>query len=211
VTLADVSASLTLWRDALVLDLQAPRRVLSSAPLGGGLTESRYLVNRTVPHDFCPPDVQNAARAELRALGLPEGGVTCALTSVDVWNYASGSAEERGVRATAFVTAGLGNLSAPGLTPLADRAPGTINAFVLIEADLPDAALVEAVQMITEVKARTLAGRVTEGGHPATGTSTDTVTLALLPGARHDFSGPLTPPGRAVARAFQDALEGALA
>nr|WP_281377008.1 adenosylcobinamide amidohydrolase [Deinobacterium chartae] len=187
-----------------------PRPVISSAPFGGGMSERRYLVNRSVPPTFCPPDLEVAALAELAALNLPADQTVCAFTAVDVFRFGEGVALERGVRAAAFVTAGLGNLAAPGLSALAPVRPGTINAFVLLEADLPPAALVETVQVITEVKARLLAGRSTREGFPGTGTSTDTVTVALLPGRFERYAGAVTPVGRAVARAFSTALTQAL-
>ncbi|GGJ38281.1 adenosylcobinamide amidohydrolase [Deinococcus roseus] len=201
---------LTLKPSSLILDFLEPRTVLSSAPFNGGLTRARYVLNRTVGMDFCPVDVQQAVREEIRAVNLPPEQTVCCLTAVDVWKFGEGRAEEQGINVTAFVTAGLGNLSAPGLTPVSDHKPGTINTIVCIEAHLPDAALVEAVQMVTEVKARVLQGRETREGFPGTGTSTDTVTVVMLGGKEEKYSGAVTPVGRAVARAFEDAFREAI-
>jgi adenosylcobinamide amidohydrolase len=201
-----IPATLTLRGNALVLDLLEPRRVISGAPFRGGLISSRYLVNCTVSRDFNPVDLQAAIRAELEAIRLPYEGTTCCLTAVDVWNYAQGEASEGQVRTTAFVTAGLGNLSSPGLTPISGGDPGTINTIALLEADISDAALVETVQIIAEVKARALLGYVTSDGHPATGTSTDTITVALLPGPRANYAGAATAVGRSLAQAVDRAL-----
>jgi len=195
-----------LWSDALILDLHTPRRLVSSAPFGGGLTRSRYLLNHSVPRDFCGDDINATIRAALVRYRLTGASATCALTAVDVTRYESESATENSVQATVYVTAGLGNLSAPGLSALALRAPGTINLFALVSADMPDAALVETMQIITEVKARCLAGRLTADGYAATGTSTDTVTVALLPGPFQAYAGAVTPVGRALARATDAAL-----
>lgn len=201
----DEAPTVTLHPGSLVIDLKQPRRVLSSAPFGGGLVRSRYLVNSTVPTDF-HGDVETTIRAVLGRHGLAGMAVTCALTAVNVERYQHALAVEDDVHVTVYVTAGLGNLAAPGLSPLAPMSPGTINIFALVAADLPDAALVETLQIITEVKARRLAGRLTQDGHPATGTSTDTVTVALLPGPSHGYAGGVTPVGRALARACDAAL-----
>src|SRR6185436_11036043 len=100
-------------------------------------------VNLTVPKDF--RDLDETIRTALTLHQLPEASTTCALTAVDVSRYESASITEHDVRATVYVTAGLGNLSAPGLSPLAQAMPGTINLFALINADIPDAALVETL------------------------------------------------------------------
>ena len=191
---------------ALVIDLRQPRRVVSSAPFGGGLGWKRYLANCTVPIDFHHDDVDTMIRSSLAGHGLASEVTTCALTAVDVRQYRQADATEGDVLTSVYITVGLGNLSAPGLTPLAPRVPGTINVFALVTAELPDAALVEAVQIVTEVKARRLAGQTDRDGHAATGTSTDTVTVALLPGPSHRYAGAVTPVGRALARATDAAL-----
>ncbi len=195
---------------ALVVDLQHVHTVLSSAPYRGGLVQSRYIVNSTVAPDYCPPDVSSAIAKQLGILGLPIDASTACVTAVEVKNHVRAEAIECEFRCTAIVTAGIGNLSSPGLTPAAAYRSGTINIIALIEANLPPAALVEAVQIITEVKTRLLTGRLTSDGHPATGTSTDTVTVALLPGPVSDYCGAVTMVGRALARACAQALSAAL-
>lgn len=195
---------------ALVVDLQHVHTVLSSAPYRGGLVQSRYIVNATVDPYYCPPHVSVAIAKQLDVLGLPIDSSTACVTAVEVKNYIRAEATECEFRCTAIVTAGIGNLSSPGLTPAASYRSGTINIIALIEASLAPAALVEAVQIITEVKTRLLTGRLTSDGDPATGTSTDAVTVALLPGPVSDYCGAVTMVGRALARACAEALSTAL-
>jgi adenosylcobinamide amidohydrolase len=202
--------TLALQGSALVVDLQHAHTVLSSAPYRGGLVYSRYIVNSTVAPDYCPPDVSIAIAKQLETLGLPIEVSTACVTAVDVKNHVQAEVTEGGFRCTAIVTAGIGNLSSPGLTLAAAHHTGTINIIVLIEANLPPAALVEAVQIVTEVKARLLNGRLTSDGYPATGTSTDTVTVAALPGPASDYCGAVTMVGRALARACSEALHAAI-
>lgn len=155
-------------------------------------------------------DVSASIAQQLETLGLPIEVSTACVTAVDVKNHVRAEATEGDFRCTVIVTAGIGNLSSPGLTPAAQYQSGTINIIALIEANLPSAALVEAVQMVTEVKTRLLSGRLTSDGHPATGTSTDTVTVALLPGPMSDYCGAATVVGCALARACAEALSTAL-
>jgi adenosylcobinamide amidohydrolase len=204
------SSLLTLRDHAMILDLGGPRAVISSAPYRGGLVFSRFLLNTTVPSDFVALDLPSSLRVRLKALDLPLEQTTVCLTAVDVTKVQQGWASAGGLACTAFVTAGLGNLSAPGLTPIAPAYAGTINIFAVLQANLPPAALVEAVQMVTEVKARALSGRTTPHGDPATGTSTDTVTIALLDGPDSQYCGAVTAAGYVLARAVDLALERAL-
>jgi adenosylcobinamide amidohydrolase len=202
--------ALVVRDSVLILDLLQARTLISSAPFRGGLVQSRYIVNATVAADYCPMDVTAAIAQQLLTLGLPTEASTACVTAVDVNNHVRAEATEGDFRCTAIVTVGIGNLSSPGLTPAAHYQSGTINIIALIEGNLPHAALVEAVQMVTEVKARLLAGRTTSEGYPATGTSTDTVTLVLLPGPPSDYCGAVTQVGHALACACAEALGVAL-
>lgn len=202
-----VAFDLALRDGALILDLGEPRRLLSSAPYRGGLTRSRWWINHHVRLDFCDDAVDAWIGRRLAALQLPARATTACLTAAYVEQHGRATIASGAVRAHAVVTAGLSNLSSAGLTPPWRRAGAshTINACVLVEASLPDAALVELVQIVTETKTRLLTGSVTADGHPATGTSTDTVTVVELGGPASRYSGAVTDAGHAAARAFEDA------
>ncbi len=210
VLLGNLPATLAVRDGAMVIDLQQPRTLISSAPHRGGITTSRFCVNYTVASDFCPVDVSASIVAKLVALDVPPAQCTACLTAVNVARFTQARVSFGGMCCTVLVTAGIGNLSSPGLTPVFHSVPGTINVMALVQAALPHAALVEAVQIITEVKARVLTGRFTQAGHPATGTSTDTVTVVALPGPSSLYCGAVTPVGFCIARAAQDALMQAL-
>lgn len=196
---------------ALVIDLGSPRRLLSSAPWRGGLITSRWWVNKHVHLAFRPGDVEGWIGGMLSELKLPPGETTCCLTAAYVERFGSASACGEGVGVHALVTAGLSNLSSAGLTPAWNReverpSHHTINACLLVEAALSDAALVELVQIVTEVKARVLSPRKTTEGFQATGTSTDTVTVIELGGPLSAYAGAVTPVGNAAAKAFGQAF-----
>jgi adenosylcobinamide amidohydrolase len=203
--------SVSLTKGALVVDFGRPCPVVSSAPYRGGWVWSRRWVNHPVALDFREADLQGWIAVRLRSLGFAPEETTGCLTAARVERYGEGGETRDGFRARALVTAGLSNLSAPGLSPVFEAPlPHTINACVIVEAALTDAARVELVHIVAEVKARVLAGRRTAEGHLATGTSTDTVTIAALPGPSARYAGAVTPVGWCVARAFEQALRASL-
>src|SRR6185369_11788508 len=90
------SVVVTLRPGALIVDLGSARRIVSTAPYGGGLTSSRYFANYTVSNNFCADDVAAAIGAMLSRDGLPANATTCALTAVDVARYETAHALEAG-------------------------------------------------------------------------------------------------------------------
>lgn len=203
-------------RRALILDLPTPGRVLSSAVRGGGLATANWIAALSVPRDWAPPTDRLDAEIDdrLAALGLAPGGGVVLLTAVDVAHVhvADETAAQHRLRIVA--TVGIGNAVAAGRTaPHADKGPGTINLIVVYEGALSDAALVGAVQTATEAKAAALfdGGVRTPEGWPASGTSTDTVTVICLSGGPGEpWAGPITPVGAAIGRGVRRTVGDAL-
>jgi iron complex transport system ATP-binding protein len=86
-----------------------------------------------------------------------------------------------------FATVGVSNALAVGDPATYDEKPGTINVIVAVDRSLSDAALVEAVAIVTEAKTRALFDarvKSTVSEVLATGTGTDCVALACPVGAR---------------------------
>lgn len=202
-----IEPELTGRRDGLpvlVWRLPAPLRAVSSASLGGGIGERRWVVNATVPlsYDRDDPDVHLAALAA--ELGLTGPGVGL-LTAVDVAEVVRRSDE--GV--VVWATVGLGQpeqAAAPSGVDISGV--GTINIVVLLPARLGEAALVNAVATATEAKVQALA----DLGLTATGTATDAVTVLCPPdGPVEPYGGPRSRWGSRLARAVHRAvLDGGL-
>ena len=114
-----------------------------------------------------------------------------------------------GGRAVATVGLGL-PIAAAGRREVAGASrPGTINLLVVTDAALTDAGLVGALQTAVEAKAQALAdARIAACNHTglATGTASDAVAVACVPGAWIDFAGPATPAGSELARAVHRAV-----
>ena len=189
--------------DLLRVDLGSTHRCLASAVLGGGLGAVRTWVNLQVPSDYARTD-PGAHLAEASA-GLP-GPVVGMLTAAALERFQDvtwGSAR-------AFATVGLGHpIAAAGRQPGAGPRQHTINLLVVTGAALTDAGLVGALQTAVEAKVQALADAGIEASNHAglaTGTASDAVAVACVPGSFVDFAGPATPAGSELARAVHRAV-----
>jgi adenosylcobinamide amidohydrolase len=189
----------------LLVDFGHERRVLSSAVLGGGINVAHGWLNATVPTDYDRLDPAADVAERAAALGF-ERPLVGMLTAVDV---ARVERAQRGV-ATVFATVGVGHaLAAAGTRPRVVPAVGTINLLVMLDARLDDAALVGAVQTAVEAKAQALAAAAVPARNAdchATGTATDSICVAALPGGGIPFAGPATAVGADLAQAVHAAI-----
>jgi adenosylcobinamide amidohydrolase len=162
---------------SVVLRLDPAWQVLSSAVLGGGRRHARAIIHVQVPLSYRCTRPERDLRSAARELSLA-GPVIGLMTAVDLarTQIFAGQAEG-GVAVRALVTVGLRNVSRPG--EAATNAPGTINAIVLCEARLRDAAAVELALLLAEAKAAALveSGLRTAAGSRVSGTSTDAVAV----------------------------------
>ncbi|MGW6686394.1 adenosylcobinamide amidohydrolase [Streptomyces sp. NPDC054961] len=179
------------------------RRMISSAPLGGGIGERRWVLNAQVAHGYRRMDPgAHLAELALRA-GAPGPGVGL-MTAPSIADR--GRASDGGVWALA--SAGLGVRGwaadpAPGVP--GPRPAGTINIVVSVPVAFSDAALVNAVATATEAKVQALR----DAGVDASGTPTDAVCVAAMrPSDGHPaepFAGPRSVWGARLARAVHEA------
>lgn len=192
---------------ALVVEFGAERRTLSSALLGGGLRDGATAwLNLGVEHGYARMDPVAHLEETVAAHGLTRAATIGMMTAADV-----DLAEDRSHGcARAVATVGIGHaLAAAGRRPRRVAAVGTINLLVIVDEPLDDAALVAAVQTATEAKTQALAdariGAINHDGF-ATGTATDSICVAALPGGGVPFAGPATPVGASIARAVHGAI-----
>ena len=194
---------------------------LSSAPLGEGFLDSRWVLSLEVTPDadISLPQEYLLARAE--SFGLPSDEPFIGLlTAVRHWDLQVCVRSEGAVTVATLATAGVSNASSPrqrDVDPAGDPqppngaspTPGTINLVTLVDADLSPGALVRASTMATEAKALALAeaGVVTRNGSAATGTSTDvTVVGHSGQGVHFDYAGSPTLVGWLVAATAHEAV-----
>jgi adenosylcobinamide hydrolase len=193
----------------LVWDLRgAPRYVVSSAPVGGGLGVRSAVVNAQVAPGYARTDIdahvaELASRAGVAAAGdLATSDLVAMLTAADVTDVQR--ADDGGVIAWSTVGIAVPTWAAapdgarsPALPPA--TVAGTINIVAELPVRLTDAALVNAVATVAEAKAQALF----DAGVAGTGTATDAVCL-LCPvdvPADEPFGGPRSTWGARLARA----------
>ncbi len=200
----------------LVWRLPEPMRTVSSGMLGGGITDSIWVLNAQVRSDYARTDPA-AHLAEIAAgHHLPAGRGVGLLTAARVQRVATGIEGPNSGVVRCDATVGVSYptwAAAPDGDPLlsAPWRPGTINIVCQLPVPLTDAALVGAVITATEAKTQALI----EGGMPGTGTASDAIVicapLAGRGGSDVPFAGPRSVWGARLARAVHRAVHRAVA
>jgi adenosylcobinamide amidohydrolase len=163
-------------------------RVLSWAPLGGGLRRARLLGNHQVQTDD-----RAATESPARYLSQVVREMKCGepidpsdavmmMTGADIRCVQVACAHHRSLIAQAWCTAGCSNALRVG-DPATVEHPtiGTINLIVVVSEPLSSAALAEASQLAVEARVAAMFSvgvRSTVSGGLATGTGTDCVIVA---------------------------------
>jgi adenosylcobinamide amidohydrolase len=192
-------------RPALLWRLGTAVRCASTATVGGGLGERRWILNVQVPLDYARVDLE-AHVAEVAS------DVGCRGTGIGMLTAASFDSltehEDRDVHATATVGVSKPTWAADVDDALTVWRVGTINIVVFVPVALTDAAMLNALTTATEAKSQALF----EHGVPGTGTASDAVcVVAPTTGAEEPFGGPRSVWGARVARAVRGAVAGGLA
>lgn len=205
------------------LELPAAWRACGSAPLGGGLTRARrlFILNvtedgRRSPFGYPPPEKTLAGYGRDRGWSGPAMGM---MTAASMNTCRVAARREAGLAVLVVLTAGLTNARRAGdradCRSLDAGAPpaGTINILAATNANLTDAALVEALLVLTEAKTAVLQQYgVTSpvSGLPATGTGTDCAAIACGDGPNVRWCGKHVALGEMLARSVMEALAASL-
>ena len=228
-----ISTSFRLIPGCLLIQFNPPRRVLSSAVLGGGFCNASFIFNCQVSgppilkpvsklessaKDGCLPEARRHLKELARKLGLEGTGVGM-MTGVKIVNNLTILRRAwRDLWVEGFITVGVSNAVRAGDPATYDEGiesvvpTGTINMILLIGARLSDAATVEAIQVATEAKAATLIEAGVKSwisSRPASGTGTDCTAIVSGQGRRLDYAGTHTWLGELIGRVVSDGvLEG---
>jgi adenosylcobinamide amidohydrolase len=197
----------------LVIDLGAPRLILSSAPRNGGVTRSRYILNHQVlPNPVGSSPVRTCSCADPTGylgqvatdLGV-KGRSVALMTAVPMRQLVTRRMEADDLWLEGFLTVGVTNAMRAGqparphggkrlpfgkgrvsarLGRVGAMVPGTINIILVTNARLAKGAMVEAVQVITEAKAAALASQAVPTWTGLPGaTGTGTDAVVVVSGA----------------------------
>lgn len=214
----------------LVIDLGGRKRVLSSAPQGGGLTLASWVLNHqveanpfaTVNHSKTFTHPGHFLRKVASRLQIP-GPIVGLMTAVPMTQLVMARAASDGIWMECFATVGVTNAVRAGEWPPEcsgrDRPgkPGTINIILITNGSLSQAAMVGVVQVATEAKTgilRDYAVPSCHSGIAATGTGTDAVVIACRlrgQGPSLIYSGTHTIIGALVGRVVADCVARGLA
>lgn len=187
-------------RPLLLWCFEAPRRMASTAMVGGGIGERSWVLNAQVPLDYARTDI-DAHVAELAA------GAGCVGDGVGLLTAAAldrpGDAVDGEVHCTATVGVSVPTWAADADGAVSEWKPGTINIVVQVPVRLTDAALLNAIVTATEAKTQALF----EHGVPGTGTASDAVCVVCPPvGDAEPFAGPRSVWGARIARVTHRAV-----
>lgn len=189
---------------ALVISFSEPWRCLSSSIVGGGFSTSKWIINLSVGKDYHSETPEKDLREAALKVGIEDEFVGM-MTAAKLENVAI--AEEGDV--TAVVTAGVSNACAAGDSVEGEKA-STINIALLIDAELTEAAMVNAVKTATEAKTIALHDldvRSKNSDRFASGTSTDTIVVACSQkGKSFRYSGTGTKLGMKISKVVKKAV-----
>ena len=175
-----------------LLRLEPALQFLSSALLGEGFTDVRWVYSQQVSPADPLPDLESSLRESAESVGIPPGESFVGLmTAVSHQDLQIVTVEEARMRVTTLATVGVEHGTSAldrqaisygdtnGLPVKAGLRPGTINIVTLVDGDLSPGALVRASTVATEAKSLALAeaGLRTRQGHRTTGTSTDATVV----------------------------------
>jgi adenosylcobinamide hydrolase len=212
----------------LVINLGGRRRVLSSAPQGGGFRSTSHIINHQVDANpsmnghFSDPAHYLRKLASQLSLGCHTVGL---MTAVPMTQLVTSRFSAGELWVECFATVGVTNAVRAGEWPVHSarrRAKhptrfGTINLILITNGSLSTSAMVGAVQVATETKTGVLRDHAIpswKGKDLATGTGTDAVVIACRlrgEGPLHMYSGTHTIMGALVGRAVSDCVSRGLA
>lgn len=195
-------AHIEVTEEAITLQSPLPLRVLSSAVYNAGLGWYETIMNRSVAPTY---DITNV-RAEFAAFIRHRGAVptnTVGMMTALTTDYAViREFQTEAGSMIVMVTAGVGKALDVSKTysRSSDYAIGTINTWVIINAQLTDEAFVQAMMTATEAKVKALQIEEVHDAMSntiATGTATDSILIAATQqGKQHNYAGTVSQLGK---------------
>ncbi|MBK9306509.1 MAG: adenosylcobinamide amidohydrolase [Nitrospira sp.] len=210
----------------LVIRLGGRKRVLSSASHGGGLRFASQILNHQVEANGelikRYPTPSRYLQDLASRLGI-SGETIGLMTAVPMTQLVTAQTTAQGLWVECFATVGVTNAVNAGEAPVScarskrGSRPGTINLVVITNGSLSSAAMVGAVQVVTEAKTGVLRDHAVRSGRTqslATGTGTDVVVIACASrgeGPHQQYSGTHTVIGSLIGRAVAKCVSQGLA
>jgi iron complex transport system ATP-binding protein len=204
--------SITQTLEVIHVRSESPLNVLSSAIVGGGFRRASHILNAFVDKGYNSTNPKADLRALARRCGVEDSFIGL-LTAVYLRKARLAFFEDGDLSVAALITAGVGNAANAGITQPYRPQTGTINIILLLDANLTRGAMLNAFITATEAKTAVIQSRniCSPDGDLATGTSTDTITVATTgKGKLQNYAGSVTVLGWLIARAVRQALSESL-
>jgi adenosylcobinamide hydrolase len=206
----------------LVIHSTQPLKVLSSAIYNGGLKEANAILNIQVPEGlgsdkndvhWSPDEFLNQQVEKLNSL---KDKTIALMTAAKMHNLAVCTEMCAGTALTVFATAGktVAVTAGEAAASKGGKKIGTINIIVLVDGNLTEGCMVEAVKTLTEAKTvalRELDLRSQFSSDLATGTLTDSVVIGCTKkGEVIQFAGTFTLLGELIGKCVRQAVKAAM-
>lgn len=194
-------------KEIIKVDSPVPLKTLSSSVLGDGFGWNKTFVNRHVHRDYNCDDPAQEYKDYLVSAGIDSVETVAMMTAARLEDASFITMEEEEFTLFVTVTAGTSNAVDVSKAYQQDhvQTPGTINTWIFIEGELPDAAFVQALMTATEAKSKALQEEHIVDPMTntiATGTSTDSICIAATQtGTKLEYAGTVTPLGKAIGKA----------
>lgn len=201
---------LLLKEDRIELRSQEPLYALSSAVWPGGFSEADTIVNWKVPLTYQCDDPVRDIREQCVQWGYDSERTVGFITAAKLTHAAVQESEGDGFKLLCCTTSGTKNAARAGMPrkTFPSYMPGTINTMIVIDGELSQSAMVNAVITATEAKTAALQklGIIERAnGESATGTTTDAIAIAITQnkswGVKHVYAGSATSLGCTLAEA----------
>ncbi|WP_404332757.1 adenosylcobinamide amidohydrolase [Mesobacillus maritimus] len=194
----------------LTLKSPIPLRTMSSGVVGSGTGWHKVFINRHVDKNYHCDDYRGEMVAFLKQKGFEPGETVGMMTAVMIEDAYYQLLCEVDFSVLIVVTAGVGNAidASRSIEHAFQLSPGTINTWVFVNGHLTEEAFIQSIMTATEAKAKALhelevRDKVT--GSIATGTSTDSISIAATQRGRHlEFAGTITPLGKLIGKGVYD-------
>ncbi|SEM09849.1 iron complex transport system ATP-binding protein [Mesobacillus persicus] len=203
-------ALLQISGEYLALKSPIPLRTMSSGVVGSGTGWHKVFINRHVDKNYHCDDYRDDMVAFIKENDFEPGETVGMMTAVMIEDVDYQLLRDVDFSVLIVVTAGVGNAidASRSMEHTFQLSPGTINTWVFVNGHLTEEAFIQSIMTATEAKTKALhelevRDKVT--GSIATGTSTDSISIAATQRGRHlEFAGTITPLGKLIGKGVYD-------
>ncbi|MFX3635556.1 MAG: adenosylcobinamide amidohydrolase [Candidatus Pristimantibacillus sp.] len=190
-------------------------RTLSNAVHLGGFAEAHRIVNWKVPIPYDCDDPVGDVDTQFRQWEYEPARTVGLLTAAKLTHASIVEVEGDRFTLLCCTTSGTGNAARAGMPreTFSAYTAGTINTILLVDGQMTDSAMVNAIITASEAKAAALQDLKIvdfENGNIATGTTTDAVVIGVSQneqyGALHAYAGTATTIGNAIGQLVYDTV-----